>query len=131
MDLEARRNPAFYAMAAGGTIADCPVRNVMSHIGSKWNALILLLLAEGALRFAAIRRAIPDISQRMLTQSLRDLERDGYVLRTVHPTKPPSVEYALTGLGQSLAGPLSDLAQWSTERQADIQAARAAFDARN
>jgi DNA-binding HxlR family transcriptional regulator len=118
-------------MAAGGTIAHCPVRNVMSHIGSKWNALILLLLAEGALRFAAIRRAIPDISQRMLTQSLRDLERDGYVSRTVHPTKPPSVEYALTGLGQSLAGPLGDLAQWSTERQADIQAARAAFDARN
>lgn len=129
MGMEARRGESLFAKVAG-TIDDCPVRDVMSHIGSKWNALILLLLTEGGLRFAAIRRAVPDISQRMLTQSLRDLERDGYVLRTVHPTKPPSVDYALTELGRSLAGPLGELAAWSTRRQKEIHAARAAFDMR-
>lgn len=108
---------------------DCPVRDVLDHIGGKWNSLMLLALADGPMRFSQLRRFIPDISQRMLTQTLRDLQRDGYLLRTVYPTLPPSVEYRLTDLGVSLLSPLRALVQWSQSNHAAIRDARRDYDA--
>lgn len=108
----------------------CPVRDVLDRIGDKWSVLMLLVLSDGPLRFGALRRAVPDISQRMLTQTLRDLQRDGLVDRTVHPTVPPSVEYALTSLGRSILGPLSGLVDWADGHHAEIRAARVEFDIR-
>jgi DNA-binding HxlR family transcriptional regulator len=109
--------------------AQCPVRNVLDHIGDKWTTLVLMMLADGSMRFSELRRSVPDISKRMLTQTLRDLERDGIVTRTVFPTKPPSVEYALSPLGQSLLIPLQGLVEWADNSFASIERARAEFDA--
>jgi len=108
---------------------NCPVRDVMDNIGGKWNSLMILSLADGSLRFSQLRRLIPDISQRMLTQTLRDLQRDGYIHRTVYPTQPPSVEYALTDLGRSLLGLLKHFVDWSLENHGAIRAAREVYDA--
>lgn len=110
-------------------VENCPVRDVMDNIGGKWNSLMILSLADGPLRFSELRRLIPDISQRMLTQTLRDLQRDGYILRTVYPTQPPSVEYALTDLGRSLFGLLKHFVDWSVENHGAIRAAREVYDA--
>ena len=108
---------------------DCPVRDVLDSVGGKWTSLMILALAEGPRRFSQLRRFIPDISQRMLTQTLRDLQRDGYLTRTVYPTQPPSVEYALTPLGRSFLALLRSLVQWSSQNHAAIRAARRAYDA--
>ncbi|WP_043624184.1 helix-turn-helix domain-containing protein [Ensifer sp. ZNC0028] len=108
---------------------NCPVRDVMDNIGGKWNSLMILSLADGPLRFSQLRRLIPDISQRMLTQTLRDLQRDGYIHRTVYPTQPPSVEYALTDLGRSLLDLLKHFVDWSVENHGAIRAAREVYDA--
>lgn len=108
--------------------ANCPVRTVLDQISGKWSTLIVVTLAERAHRFGALRRALPDISQRMLTQSLRELQRDGLVDRRVFPTLPPSVEYRLTPLGESLLEPLLALVRWAEERHPAIVAARDAFD---
>ena len=86
-------------------LAHCPVRGVLDRLGDKWTTLIVVVLSQRPHRFSEIRRAVPDISKRMLTQTLRDLERDGMILRRVFPTKPPSVEYRLTELGESLLRP--------------------------
>jgi DNA-binding HxlR family transcriptional regulator len=110
-------------------LANCPVRHVLDHISAKWTTLILLELQAGPCRFNALARSLPDISRRMLTQSLRDLERDGLILRAVFPTKPPSVEYALTDLGRSLLGPLGALIDWAKASAPAIATARAAFAA--
>jgi DNA-binding HxlR family transcriptional regulator len=107
----------------------CPVRNVLDHLGDKWSTLIVIALAARARRFSELKRAIPDISKRMLTQTLRGLERDGLVTRDVFPTKPPSVEYRLSQVGQSLLGPLAQLLRWSEDNQRAINAARELFDA--
>lgn len=117
------------ATSENGSIADCPVRNVMANISGKWSSLLMAALAEQPYRFGELRRLVPDISQRMLTQTLRDLQRDGYVDRTVHPTTPPSVEYSLTDLGRSMYGPLGEMMLWAERNHAAVQAARAAFDA--
>ena len=109
----------------------CPVRDVLSHLGDKWTTLIIASLAGGTRRFGAIHRVIPDISKRMLTQTLRDLERDGFVGREVFPTKPPSVEYRLTPLGFTMLEPLANLILWAEERHAAIRAARLRFDEAN
>lgn len=109
--------------------AQCPVRDVLDHLGDKWTTLIIAALAGGARRFGAIKRAIPEISKRMLTQSLRDLERDGLVTRHVFPTSPPSVAYRLSPLGQSLLEPLTALVDWAERNHADIRAARVRFQA--
>ena len=106
----------------------CPVRNVMSRLGDKWVTLIVVALAAGPQRFNQLSRTIPDISKRMLTQSLRDLERDGLIKRQVFPTKPPSVEYSLAPLGFSLLSPLSHLIEWSEQNHPDIARAREAYD---
>jgi len=108
---------------------DCPVRDVIDNIGGKWNTLMILALANGPMRFSALRRLIPDISQRMLTQTLRDLQRDGYIGREVFPTQPPSVEYRLTPLGQSFLVLVKGLVDWSKEHHDAIRAARAEYDA--
>ncbi|WP_421593524.1 winged helix-turn-helix transcriptional regulator [Shinella sp. M27] len=108
---------------------DCPVRDVLDSVGGKWTSLMILGLADGPRRFSQLRRLIPDISQRMLTQTLRDLQRDGYLTRTVYPTQPPSVEYKLTPLGHSFLALLRTLVQWSSENHAAIRAARTAYDA--
>jgi DNA-binding HxlR family transcriptional regulator len=97
-------------------------------IGDKWSTLILVTLADGPHRFSAVQRAIPDISKRMLTQTFRDLERDGLIARTVFPTKPPSVEYCLTPLGETILEPLTVLVQWADRSHAAIKNARLAYD---
>ncbi|WP_020178031.1 helix-turn-helix domain-containing protein [Methylopila sp. M107] len=107
---------------------NCPVRQVLDRLGDKWTTLILIALAAGPRRFSALGRLVPDISKRMLTQTLRDLERDGMLSRRVFPTKPPSVEYELTELGRSALAPLSTLLDWAEARFPEIQAARARHD---
>ncbi|WP_200954549.1 helix-turn-helix domain-containing protein [Rhizobacter sp. Root1221] len=109
--------------------ARCPVRDVLDHVSTKWTALILLTLQAGPTRFNQLHRAVPDISKRMLTQSLRDLERDGLVQRHVYATKPPSVDYRLSDLGQSIMTPLVGLTRWATQHHPSILEARRRFDA--
>lgn len=108
-----------------------PVSEVLQRVGDKWSVLVVMRLRDGTQRFSELRRALPGISQRMLTLTLRGLERDGLVTRTVTATViPPRVDYALTPLGSSLAEPVMALGKWAREHMADIAAARAAFDAR-
>lgn len=107
---------------------NCPVRDVINQIAGKWSTLLLQALAERPYRFGELRRLVPDISQRMLTQTLRDLQRDGYIDRQVFPTKPPSVEYSMTDLGRSLFEPLSKVLTWATDNHAAVRAARVKFD---
>lgn len=112
--------------------ADCQkVSQVLARIGEKWSVLIIMFLAEKPRRFSEIKRAINGISQRMLTLCLRGLERDGLVKRTVFAAMPPHVQYELTPLGISLTTPVVALGSWAFEHMADIDAARAAFDAEN
>ena len=106
----------------------CPVRDVLDRIGDKWSILMIMTLATRPQRFSELHRAIRDISKRMLTQTLRDLERDGLITRHVFPTKPPSVEYCLSPLGQSLLDPMASLIDWADRRYSDIHAARVRFD---
>jgi DNA-binding HxlR family transcriptional regulator len=108
-------------------LARCPVRDVLDNISGKWCTLMLLILATRAHRFGELRRAVPDISQRMLTQTLRNLQRDGLVSRHVFATLPPSVEYRLTLLGRSFLQPLMSLVRWSTNNHAAIRSAREDF----
>lgn len=110
------------------TPSACPVRDVLDQLGDKWSTLLVITLADGPQRFSALRRAVPDISQRMLTQTLRDLERDGLITRQVYPTKPPSVDYRLSALGRSLLEPLATLIAWAERHHADIRRARASYD---
>lgn len=107
----------------------CPVRGVLDRIGDAWSMLVILILAEGGpLRFNALKRTIGDISQRMLAVTLRHLERDGLVARKVFPTNPPKVEYRLTPLGRSLFERMQGLTEWAVAHNAEIRAARRAFD---
>ncbi len=115
--------------ATGMTIEDCPIRNVLAGLSGKWSVLILLALDERPHRFGELRRAIDDISQRMLTLTLRYLQRDGLLTRTVHPTVPPSVEYGLTELGRSLVQATLPLVGWADRHLPAIRGARQAFDA--
>nr|WP_210287088.1 helix-turn-helix domain-containing protein [Ancylobacter tetraedralis] len=96
----------------------------MDRIGDRWSVLILSELEEGSRRFTVLRRAIPDISQRMLAQTLRHLEADGLVTRTVYPTIPPRVDYALTELGRSLMAPLRALVAWAEANHQAVRDAR-------
>lgn len=112
----------------GYSLDKCPVRQVMQGIFGKWSTLLLQTLGEKPYRFGELRRLVPDISQRMLTQTLRDLERDGYVYREVYPTKPPSVEYGLTELGYSMLKPLTGLVEWATGNFEAVKEARKKFD---
>ena len=113
----------------GFDAAACPVRNVLNRIGDKWTLLALVALASRPRRFSELHRAIPDISKRMLTQTLRELERDGLADRQVFPTKPPKVQYSLSPLGLSVLKPLAALVGWADESYAAIRDARQRFDA--
>jgi DNA-binding HxlR family transcriptional regulator len=112
------------------TVATCPTRTVLETIADKWATLVIDLLGQRLQRFGALRRAIGGISQKLLTQTVRDLERDGLVARRVYPTTSPSVEYALTPLGVTLAEPLGALRAWAERNIEQVLAARSAFDAR-
>ncbi len=110
---------------------DCSkVSDILSRVGDKWSVLIIMMLSGGPQRFNALRRSISGISQRMLSLTLRGLERDGLVTRTVFPTVPPRVDYELTALGDSLRVSVQALGAWAFEHQPAVAAAREAFDAR-
>lgn len=115
--------------SSGFDAAACPVRNILDRIGDKWTMLVLVALAAGPCRFSELHRAMPDISKRMLTQTLRNLERDGLATRHVFPTKPPKVEYRLSALGRSVLAPLAGLVAWAERHYATICTARAEFEA--
>lgn len=102
---------------------------VLARIGDKWTVLVVILLAEGPLRFTELKRRIGGISQRMLTLTLRGLERDGLVTRTVFPMIPPRVDYELTPLGRSLLEPIRHLGAWAIENMPQIEEAQTRFDA--
>jgi DNA-binding HxlR family transcriptional regulator len=106
----------------------CPIRYVLDRVGDTWSLLVIMGLQPAPVRFNALRRSIEGISQRMLTVTLRSLERDGFVSRTVRPTTPPEVEYALTELGQSIAVPISALGVWAAANSPLVSAARESFD---
>ncbi|MFD1148724.1 winged helix-turn-helix transcriptional regulator [Saccharothrix hoggarensis] len=108
---------------------DCGVRDVLDRLGDKWTVLVVVELAKGTRRYRELQRAIPGISQRMLTVTTRRLWRDGLVERTVHPTIPPQVEYALTDVGRSLAVTIAGLADWSRDHKDAMDAARRRWDA--
>jgi DNA-binding HxlR family transcriptional regulator len=111
---------------------NCPTREVLGRITDKWTTLVITFLCESAepVRFNVLRRQIEGISQKMLTQTLRDLERDGLVVRAVYPVIPPHVEYSLTPLGRTLDAILRQLAHWAAEHGLEVRAAQDAFDAR-
>ena len=110
---------------------DCrKVSKVLARVGDKWSILVVMILRDRPRRFNDIKRTVEGISQQMLTRTLRGLERDGMISRTVLPTNPPQVEYALTTLGRSLSGPVLALGHWAHDNMAAIDIAGAAFDAR-
>ncbi len=110
---------------------DCPIRMVLDRIADKWTVMMMSLLSDGAPhRFGELRRNVEGISQKMLTQTLRDLERDGLVVRTLYAEVPPRVEYELTPLGVTLCEPISRLGEWACAHVDEIKGAQAQFDAR-
>ena len=115
---------------AGVADACRPITDILTRVGDKWSVMVVMLLGNGTKRFNEMRRLIGGISQRMLTLTLRGLERDGLVTRTVFPTVPPRVDYALTDLGRTLLIPISALGAWAYGHRDAIDAARLAFDAR-
>ena len=106
-------------------------RSVLERVGDKWSLLLIGILEEGPKRFTELLRIVPGISRRMLTVSLRALERDGLVTRTIFAEVPPRVEYRVTDLGRSLSGPVMALAGWAADHQLEINANRSDFDTRN
>jgi len=113
---------------ATGEDHPCPIRDVLDRIGDAWSVLVLITLEQKPTRFNALRRQVDGISQRMLTVTLRHLERDGLISRTVIPSTPPQVEYALTALGHSLCTPLQVLTEWASSHQSSIRGARRQYD---
>jgi DNA-binding HxlR family transcriptional regulator len=109
---------------------ECPARALLDRIANKWATMLVGLLAENEnpVRFGDIRRQITGISQKMLTQTLRDLERDGLVVRRAYPVIPPRVEYSLTALGRTLEEPMRALSEWAERHMADVHAAQQRFD---
>lgn len=112
------------------TREDCEVRQILDRVADKWSLLVIALLDRRRLRFTELKREIDGVSQRMLTVTLRQLERDGLVKRTVHPVVPPKVEYELTPLGRTLHTTIRSLVTWTETHQSEIATARAAYDAR-
>lgn len=108
--------------------ADCATRRILDRAGDRWTVLVVGILSDGDARFSELRRRIEGVSQKMLTQTLRGLERDGLVRRTVFPEVPVRVEYALTDLGRTLCAPLHALQQWSIAHENDISAAQENYD---
>jgi DNA-binding HxlR family transcriptional regulator len=109
---------------------NCHARAVLDRVGDKWSLYVIHLLGGGTRRFRDLRRMIDGISQRMLTVTLRGLERDGLITRTVHPTVPPQVEYTLTAMGHTLLDTVCTLVEWADDHVSDIESARADYDRR-
>ncbi|NKZ06789.1 winged helix-turn-helix transcriptional regulator [Actinomadura latina] len=112
------------------TPAGCRAREILDRVGDKWSLLVISLLGERTKRFTELRREIDGISQRMLTVTLRGLERDGIVTRTVYPVVPPRVEYSLTPMGATLMDAANTLVRWAESHLEEIDTARAGYDAR-
>ncbi|WP_233092786.1 helix-turn-helix domain-containing protein [Paracoccus sp. IB05] len=109
--------------------AECPSRRILQHLTSRWGVLVMVALATGPHRFAALRRRVAGVSERMLSQVLKDLEADGFVLRTAHPVVPPHVDYELTALGQAAAARLIGLVGWiEAELETILAAGKTGFD---
>ena len=106
----------------------CPVREVLDRVAGKWSILVIVAAASGPIRFTELERAIDGISRRMLTLTLRNLERDGLLIRTVYPTVPPKVDYRLTDVAHELHGALATLTDWAEAHRHTIVAARARYD---
>ena len=117
-------------LAAADDPGKCAVRDVLDHLAGKWSTLVLLFLDDGPHRFGALLRGVPQISKRMLTQTLRELERDGFITRHAFPTRLPSVEYRLSPLGASFLVPLRALIVWVERQHPQIRRARTRHDAR-
>jgi DNA-binding HxlR family transcriptional regulator len=109
---------------------NCPSRQILDRIGDTWSVLIVVILAGGPKRYTELARRIEGVSPKMLTQTLRGLERDGLIDRTVHPVVPPRVDYELTTLGKSLYSLVEGLEKWAEAHIDDVQAARSSYDAR-
>ena len=109
-------------------LENCPVRQVLSQVTGKWQMLIVLTLADGGMRFGALKRTVGDITQRVLTENLRKLERDGYLTRTVEAGPPVSVTYELTEMGHELHDLLIPFMQWAAKRHEDVLAAREKYE---
>jgi DNA-binding HxlR family transcriptional regulator len=109
---------------SNGLIDQCPVRQALDMIGDRWTMIVIKALAEGIQRYGELRREIGGISQKMLTQTLRALERDGLVRRTVYPVVPPKVEYALTPLGETLIEPLAAIGMWAERHMDEVMQTR-------
>jgi DNA-binding HxlR family transcriptional regulator len=111
-------------------LADCRrIGDILARIGDKWTILVLAALGDERMRFKALHRAVDGISQRMLTVTLRHLEEDGIVIRTVYPTIPPKVEYELSARGRSLKQALTPIGRWVLDNRSDIERSRATFEA--
>jgi DNA-binding HxlR family transcriptional regulator len=120
------------AKATAPFSADCrPIAQIFSRIGDKWSILLLNALGEDTMRFGDLHRALPGISQRMLTVTLRNLERDGLLSRTVYPTIPPKVEYCLSMRGRSLRCAVTPFTEWVRDNREDIEQAQRRFDSEN
>ncbi|WP_329362617.1 winged helix-turn-helix transcriptional regulator [Streptomyces sp. NBC_01483] len=109
----------------------CPVREVLDRVAGKWSVLIIVATAHGPIRFTELERSVEGISRRILTLTLRNLERDGLVTRTVHPTVPPKVEYELTAVARELHATLLSLTDWAERHRVTIAESRAAYDAQH
>jgi DNA-binding HxlR family transcriptional regulator len=114
-----------------GELSPCRARAVLQRVGDKWSMLVIDLLGQGTKRFSELNRSVDGITARMLTVTLRGLERDGIVTRTIHPVIPPRVEYALTPMGRTLLDTIGELVTWADSHLDEIDAARAAYDARH
>ncbi|WP_395174286.1 winged helix-turn-helix transcriptional regulator [Roseibium alexandrii] len=111
--------------------SNCPIRSVLSNVTGKWRMIIVLALEDGPMRFGEIKRCIGDVTQRVLTENLRGLQRDGYLTRTVDPGPPVAVSYELTPLGQSLVATLKPLVFWSGKQMEQVKTARLEYDRAN
>ena len=107
------------------------VGDVLARVGDKWSILVIAMLSRGSMRFSELKRSLGSISQKVLTTTLRGLERDGYITRKVTPSIPPRVDYDLTELGTDVLIPVTALAMWAFSRRANVEAARSRFDQRS
>ena len=124
-------DPVCPSAAAGGEPSACRAREVLQRVGDKWAIFVIDLLGHGTKRFSELHRSVDGITARMLTVTLRGLERDGIVTRTIHPVIPPRVEYNLTPMGRTLLDTIGRLVTWADSHLPEIDAARTAYDARH